>query len=354
MNVYSLRGRKRLAIEMSGNFLNTTFCPEKPRSLSGRYSFYFLVALNFLISVFFILSSCKSKSHQPPVETDTPTTGELTISADESFAPVVSDEVNNFENIYAQAKIHVNFKPEPDAVSDLINNRVREIVIARKLTNDELSYLRKDYPPRQIMMGIDAVVFIVNKQNADTSFRYDQVVDILSGKILDWKEISNQSSLGKLSIIFDNKRSSMFRYLKEDVLKGKPISPQAFAVDSNEAVISYVEKDPAAIGVIGASRIITLGDTAAKIILTKVKVAGISNQDTAGKEIFYHPFHEELMRKQYPFLRGLYIISREEYAGLGTGFATYVASDEGQTIVERSGLVPAKQPLRIIELKNEF
>jgi phosphate transport system substrate-binding protein len=145
----------------------------------------------------------------------------------------------------------------------------------------------------------------------------------------------------------------MFRYLKEDVLKGKAFSPQAFAVDSYAAVISYVEKDPSAIGVIGASRIVTLGDTLAKNILSRIKVAGISNPDSTN-EIYYAPFHDELMRRQYPFLRGLYIISREEYAGLGTGFATYVASDEGQTIVERSGLVPAKQPLRIIELKNEF
>src|SRR6187431_2952972 len=107
-----------------------------------------------------ILFACKNKTSKPPVETDTPTTGQITISADESFAPVVNDEVNNFMAIYRQAKIDVNFKSEPDAVSDLINNKVRLIIISRSLNKDELSYLRQDYPPRQIKIGMDAVAFM--------------------------------------------------------------------------------------------------------------------------------------------------------------------------------------------------
>src|SRR6185503_1794704 len=231
---------------MSNFFLRPVYYPQKFRSPSGRSSFYFLVVLISLLSVFFILSSCKNKSHKPPAETDTTTSGELTISADETFAPVVIDEVNNFEAIYEQAKIQVHFKSEPDVISDLIKNHVREIIIARMLNNDELSYFSVDYPPREIRMGIDAVAFIVNKQNPDSNMLYEQVLNILGGKILDWKEIGKHPP-GKLSIIFDNNRSSMFRYLKENVLKGESISPQAFAVDSTPAVISYVEKDPSAI-----------------------------------------------------------------------------------------------------------
>lgn len=309
--------------------------------------FYFLISLFFLFS-----SSCKSS--KPPVETDTPTTGQITISADESFAPVVNDEANNFMAIYHEAKIDVNFKSEPDAVSDLIKNKVRLIIISRTLNKNELSYLRQDYPPRQIKIGMDAVAFMVNQQNPDTNLRYSQIVDILRGKISEWKEINSKSSIEKISLIFDNRRSGIFRYLKDDILKGDTISSQSFAVDSNAAVISYVENNQAAIGVMGVSWISARGDTMAKNFLSRVKVASISNPDSFGEEIFYRPFHVELMRLQYPFLRSLYIISREEYTGLGTGFATYVASDEGQTIMERSGLIPARQPLRIIELKNEF
>jgi phosphate transport system substrate-binding protein len=60
------------------------------------------------------------------------------------------------------------------------------------------------------------------------------------------------------------------------------------------------------------------------------------------------------MQRKYPFLRDLYIVSREARAGLGTGFATYVASDDGQRIILRSGLMPATQPVRVIEVKDEF
>lgn len=308
--------------------------------------------LVFLVAA--LLTSCKNKKSKPPVKTDTPTTGHITISADESFAPVVKDEANNFMAIYHQAKIDVNFKPEPDVVADLLNNKVPLIIIARSLDKDELSHLRQDYPPRQIKIGMDAVVFIVNRQNPDSNLRYNQIVDILSGKISDWKQINSKSSPEKISLIFDNRRSGIVRYLGDEVLNGDTITSQSFAMDSNAAVFNYVENNPAAIGVMGVSWIIGQGDSIAENFLRRVRVVSISNPDSSGTEVFYRPFHEELMRRQYPFLRNLYIISREEYAGLGTGFATYVASDEGQTIVERSGLVPAKQPLRIIELKNEF
>ncbi len=313
---------------------------------------YFLFSIFFLLSVVFLLPSCKNKNHKHPVATDTPTSGELAISADESFAPVVNDEVASFEALYKEANIHINFKAEPDVVRDLLDNHVREIIISRKLKNEELSYFRSDYPPLQLLIGMDAVAFIVNKQNPDSNLLYEQVVDILSGKILEWKQINSTSSPGKISIIFDSNRSGMYRFLKEDVLKGSSITPQAFGVDSNVAVIKYVENDPSAIGVIGASYIINSGDTAAKSILNKISVVGISNPDS--NKNFYRPFHKELMRKSYPFLRRLYIISTEEYAGLGTGFATYVASDEGQTVMQRSGLVPAKLPVRMIQLRNEF
>jgi phosphate transport system substrate-binding protein len=64
------------------------------------------------------------------------------------------------------------------------------------------------------------------------------------------------------------------------------------------------------------------------------------------------PYQAYIALKQYPLWRTVQITLREPRVGLGTGFASFVASDKGQRIVLKSGLVPATAPVRIIELTN--
>ncbi|MEO5673803.1 MAG: substrate-binding domain-containing protein, partial [Chitinophagales bacterium] len=301
-----------------------------------------------------LVISCNSRQQNVAKEIDTPTSGSIRISADESFAPLVNDEVSSFHALYPKANIQVSYKSESDAVTDLLSNKVQEIIISRKLQPAELTYFPTDIPPSQVKLGYDAVLFMINRHNPDSNFHYEQVLDLLSGKYSDWKDINPNSPLGKISIIFDNSRSGIFRYLKEEILNGGKISSAIFAVNSNVAVFSYVENDPASIGVAGAGWISAVGDTTAQALMSKIKLAGITRPGTEAPVIFYRPYRSELMRRQYPFLRELYIINRQDHAGLGTGFATYVVSDEGQTVVQRSGLIPAIQPERLILLRNEF
>jgi phosphate transport system substrate-binding protein len=317
-----------------------------------------IIKIRAVLLVYFtvaFLISCTDKTKKPEAKSDTPTSGEITLVSDESVAPLMMAETNTFGAIYPEATIHVSVKSEPDAVSDLMNNKVKLIVIPRRLSSDELQYIQQsDYAPRQIKIATDAVAFLINLQNPDSDFHYQQLLDIISGKISDWKQINPKSTLGKISLIFNSNRSGILSYLKDSVLKGTPLTGNSFAVDSNAAVISYIEKNPAAIGVIGVSWISQRGDSLAEIFLKNIRVAGISSPDSSAAEIFYRPVQVNMMRRQYPFLRDVYFISREEGVGLGTGFVKYVITDEGQTIIRLFGLVPAHPPIRMIELKNEF
>jgi phosphate transport system substrate-binding protein len=53
-------------------------------------------------------------------------------------------------------------------------------------------------------------------------------------------------------------------------------------------------------------------------------------------------------------MRDVYAIITEGRLGLGTGFANFIMNEQGQLIVHHFGLVAAKQPVRVIELKKEF
>ena len=68
---------------------------------------------------------------------------------------------------------------------------------------------------------------------------------------------------------------------------------------------------------------------------------------------FYQPYQAYMAQGKYPLLRDVVMISREARSGLASGFMAFVASDKGQRIVLKSGLVPATMPIRIIEVNHE-
>jgi phosphate transport system substrate-binding protein len=48
------------------------------------------------------------------------------------------------------------------------------------------------------------------------------------------------------------------------------------------------------------------------------------------------------MLKRYPMVRGLYYILKENYGGLGSGFANFMEYERGQLIFRRAYLGPNK------------
>ena len=75
-------------------------------------------------------------------------------------------------------------------------------------------------------------------------------------------------------------------------------------------------------------------------------MAAIS-QPFMDESTYYHPYQASIYNKSYPFTREVYLISRETFAGLGSGFIAWMTNEKGQKIVLRSGLVPATMPIRI-------
>ena len=67
---------------------------------------------------------------------------------------------------------------------------------------------------------------------------------------------------------------------------------------------------------------------------------------------YYRPQQGFIYDKSYPFVREVYIISRETFAGLGSGFKNWICGEQGQRIVLKSGLVPATMPIRLVQIRH--
>ncbi len=306
----------------------------------------------------FILTGCVFTScgnSGKPKLTDGPTSGSILIVADESYQPLISTEADTFMGLYRNAKIAVKYLPETDAFKELTNNdSVRVIISARELNENEKDYFKgRNLIPVTTKIAIDAVAIILNNENPDTLIWYDQLSNIIIGKISSWKEVNKKSVLDSISIVFDRNGSANTRYLKEKFLGKNPFPQNCYAANSNAEVVEYVSKNKNAIGVISVNWISDADDPSANNFLKKIHVAEISPPDTskdAGK--FFKPYQGYIALNQYPLIRNVYIISREGRSGLGTGFASFVAGDQGQRIVRLMGMLPATIPVRLIRLNQ--
>ena len=174
---------------------------------------------------------------------------------------------------------------------------------------------------------------------------------ILSGEATNWNQIVPGSKRGNIEVVFDNKRSATVQYCVDSILGGKDmVSPNIVAAKNSQGVIDYVEKSPNAIGVIGSNWVMDHRDTRHLTFKMNIQVMSVTNADKATPYNSYKPFQYYLLDGTYPFVRTIYAILAGAGYQLSRGFAEYCASDKGQLIVMRSGLLPYRADINLKEV----
>jgi phosphate transport system substrate-binding protein len=303
---------------------------------------------------FFVLAGCNQSPKKDRHNDDTPTTGEVTIAVDETYSPVIDAALPVFHSLYKFAHIQTKYLPEVDALNLLLKDSVRLAIVSRPLSVKELDYFHsKKFFPKVIPIGIDGIAVLVNPANPDTLFSVETIRKIMMGEITSWKELNKKSPLGKVKVIFDNPKSSIVRFIVDSITKSGNLSKQLSSMQSNLDVVDFVSQNPDAIGLIGVSWVSNRNDPKSLSFLRKIKVAGISVSEPAMSENSYQPFQAYIATGKYPFTRFLYALLSEPRPGLGTGFTSFLASDKGQRIIQKTGILPITLPVRIVHITEE-
>ncbi len=294
-----------------------------------------------------VFAACEQPRDKSGKKVDTPTTGEITIMVDEGYRPIIESSIDVFDSIYKQSDIKALYVSEGEAVSALLKDSVQVIVITRQLAADEMKYFdSRGFKPKITPIAYDALAFILHPSNRDTVFTKEQMNLLLTGKIAKWTQLNPKSPLGDVRLVFDHPLSGTVRYVKDSVIAGATLSPNASALKTNAEVIDYVSENKNAIGIISANWISDTDDSGVQKFLKKIKLADIAS--AAGEE-GYGPYQAYLAKNWYPYKRTVYIINAQARSGLGLGFASYLAAD-GQRIVLKDGLLPANAVTRLIQV----
>ena len=184
--------------------------------------------------------------------------------------------------------------------------------------------------PREYKVALDGLSVYVNESNPIEEISIDQLEQIFTGKVTNWKDLGGSDSP---IIVYSRENSSgTYEFFKEHILGGKDFTAKAQTMPGTAAVLQAVAKEPKGIGYGGAAY-----GAGAKHL--KVKKTGSSPA--------IEPTEENIMTGKYPIWRHLFVyVNPALDKGKIAEYLRWIRSDEGQKLVKEIGYFPLPQELR--------
>lgn len=310
-----------------------------------------------------LLSSC---GDQRPKSTST--RGIAKIMCDESFQSVLEQEIAVFEYQYPEASIMPEYINEHDALDSLFRNKVDLIIISHDLTKDQKESLKKiGRGYRSRMIAVDAIAVIVNKQNDIEDLSMQDLRDIFTGKVKRWGEVyPTKLKNDTIKVMFDGSGTGVVNYMKEKFLGNAKFGPNIYARKSSSDVFDAVEQYKNVIGFIGVSWITsdlkslekpisekydelkTKNEVSVIDFTDRIKVMPLRADDHLQA---VKPYQAHIHSGDYPLVRKIWAIDASYNGTLDHGFYAFLTGVIGQKIILQTGVLPAAEPVRTVELQ---
>jgi len=316
--------------------IGAIYTPARPQPLSMKNNIIIAV---FLLLVFGV--GCTTYEQQRDQLPDTPDRGQIRISVDESFKPLMDELIQVYESNHPQTKIKVEYKTEADCLRDALTDSIRLLFVTRRLSMEEKTLLSDSLRlnAKSLVVARDAIAVIVHPNSPDTIFSMKEIRAILTG---NYKK--------KLIPVFDGvKATSTVRFIVDSILNGNSPTPDALAARNSEGVVDYVASHQEVVGFVKVGWVGNPEDSLQMSFLKKVKVAHLESADKKGS--YVKAYQANIYAKRYPMVRDLVYILKEKHRGLATGFAHFVSGELGQLIIRRAYLAPAQNRLGIRPVK---
>jgi len=298
--------------------------------------------------LFFI--SCQSPTDQASKHDDI--LPKQVIAIDETLRPLMEAEMDVFNALEKDSLFTIIYAPDKIIRQMLLQDSAVLVVSPTHLNDEEIKFLNsKTYYPRQTKIAIDAIAVITNSSTKDSLMTIDNLKNLLITKVNTNGGKNNGLNDQSLNIVFDNKNSSIVQYMMDSVCNGMTLNTNTFALDYNNQVVEYTATHPGTIGFVGASWITDHNDSLHLSFHKKIRIIAISNSTNATVSNSYLPYQAYMMDQQYPFTRGIYVINNEPKNGSATRLAAFLASERGQRIILKCGILPAIAPTRLVSVR---
>jgi phosphate transport system substrate-binding protein len=285
------------------------------------------------IGAFFLAISLIACSNNTPQSAqDTTSAGTIHISAEETFKPILDQQIAVFKSSYPKANFIVEYKSEIECLKDFKQDSTRMIFITRGLNKQEEAAYKNQlgFTPTFGILAYDAVAILVHQNAKDSLFTLSDLRKRLIGD-------------NTQQVVMDgNHLTGVVRFLKDSLTKDKPFGKNVMSADGSEAVIEYIKNNPNAIGFVAMNWIGDKYDVKQEKARKFVKTAMLECTLCAEKGLFAQPSQATIGRGEYSMSLPLYYVLKENAPGLGSGLLNFMSLERGQLIFRRAFMVPAK------------
>jgi len=234
---------------------------------------------------------------------------------------------------YAQAKpevrISVTGGGTGTGIAAMLNGTVDIANASREIKPEELKSAKdKGLTPQQFVVAGDAIAIIVHPDNPVQQLTLQQLSDIYTGKIRNWREVGGENR--PIVLLSRESNSGTYVYFLENVIRlGKKsdllFSPDTLLMPSSEGISAEVRQNPNAIGYDG------LG-----YVTPDQKMIAVAKD---GKAPHVLPSKEAALDGTYPISRALYMVTPDAPSAAVKAYLEWVRT-EGQVMVADLGFVP--------------
>ena len=216
----------------------------------------------------------------------------------------------------------------------LVNGTVDIANASREIKQEEIDAARKNgIESVEFVVAVDALAVITNPKNPVDQLTIQQLSDIFTGRITNWREVGGRDA--DIVLVSRESNSGTYVYFLEQVVrrgeKGNTdlFAPQTLLMPSSVGISSEVSRNPNAIGYDG------LG-----YVTDEVKVIAVApNTDSP----YVIPSVATGKDGSYPLARNLYMYTAGEPNAVIARYLDWIHGPEGQAIVAKLGFIPAGQ-----------
>lgn len=249
-------------------------------------------------------------SGAPPVSTPAPYT--IEVSGSTSVTPLMELLAAAYGKLHSNVRININGTGSSDGIKAAAAG-TSELGMSSR----ELSATEKGQGLTELVIAIDGIAVIVNKNNPVSNLTLEQIRDIYTGVITDWSAVTGGVKKGKIAVVSREPGSGTRGAFEEIVKFQDKLLAGATEFDGTGAVKAEISRNADAIGYI------SLGSVDSSV--NTVNVNGVA-ATTAN-----------VVNGSYKIARPFIVIYRKAAIKPESGaFLTWTMSDEAQKIVSTS------------------
>ena len=249
------------------------------------------------------------------------------IKGSDTMLPLSQKAAEEYMKVNTSSTVTVTGGGSGVGISALLEGTTELAQLSRKIKFDERTKLKeKGKTVKEIAVAYDALAVITHTSNNVTNLTREQLEDIFTGKIKNWKEVG-----GADMVIVPYARetsSGTYEFFKESVLKNKNYMSGIMSMPATGAIIQSISQTRGAIGYVGMA-----------YLNKDVKALNVSYDQ--GKT-FVAPTIANAKNETYPIVRPLYFYYDTTAESKVKSFLDFILSDKGQKIVSEIGFITVK------------